>query len=101
MWSALTAQGITASFPHGHGIGLEVRDYPILVADNGLRIRDHCVDEPSDIPLEPGMVINLEAAIFMPGVASLQIEKSFEVTIDGNCPLIPQEREAPFQAEVV
>src|SRR5262249_51610780 len=55
MWNELLAHGISASFPHGHGIGLEVRDYPILVADNGLRIRDHCMDEPSDIPLESGM----------------------------------------------
>ena len=30
MRSALTAAGL-AGFPHGHGIGLEVRDYPILV----------------------------------------------------------------------
>ena len=40
----LDAHGITTSFPHGHGLGLEVRDYPIIVADNGLSIRDGCVD---------------------------------------------------------
>jgi len=100
MWSVLNEHGITASFPHGHGLGLEVRDYPILVANNGLRILDDCVDEPSDLPLEPNMVINLESAIFMPGVGSLHIEKSFVVTPGGNRPLIPQDRTTPFEVQL-
>jgi Xaa-Pro aminopeptidase len=97
MWETLNAHGITASFPHGHGLGLEVRDYPIIVADNGQRIRDDCVDAPSDLPLEAGMVINLEAMISMPGVGSLHIEASFVVTANGSRPLIPQDRTQPVQ----
>jgi len=96
MWSALSGQGVTASFPHGHGLGLEIRDYPILVADNGLRIRDDCVDVPSDVPLEENMVINLESAIFMPGVASLHLETSLVVTAAGSRPLAPHDRTAPI-----
>jgi Xaa-Pro aminopeptidase len=95
MWDTLNARGITASFPHGHGLGLEVRDYPILVADNGLRIRDDCIDLPSDLPLETNMVINLEAAIRMPTVGSLHMERSFVVTADACRPLVPQDRSKP------
>ena len=97
MWKTLNAHGITASSPHGHGLGLEVRDYPIIVADNGQRIHDDCVDIPSDLPLEVNMVLNLEAMISMPGVGSLHIEKSFLVTPNGSRPLIPQDRTRPVQ----
>lgn len=95
MQQTLGAHGITASNPHGHGVGLEIRDYPILVADNGQRLRDDCIDVPSDLPLEVDMVFNLESAIFMPGVGSPHIEKSFVVTPDGCRLLIPQDRSGP------
>ena len=97
MWETLNAHGITASSPHGHGLGLEVRDYPIIVADNGQWIHDDCIDLPSDLPLEVNMVLNLEAMILMPGVGSLHIEKSFLVTPSGSRPLIPQDRTRPVQ----
>ena len=99
MWGTLNAHGITASSPHGHGLGLEVRDYPIIVADNGQRIHDDCVDVPSDLPLEVDMVLNLEAMISMPGVGSLHIEKSFLVTPSGSRPLIPHDRTRPVQPD--
>jgi len=35
--------------PYGHGLGLEIREYPILVANNGLRITDDCVDVRSEL----------------------------------------------------
>jgi Xaa-Pro dipeptidase len=92
MWDVLTARGLQAIYPHGHGVGLEIRDYPILVADNGLRLRDDCIDEPSDLPLEVNMVFNLESALFMPGVGSPHIERSFVVTPDGCRPLAAQDR---------
>ena len=95
MWETLNAHGITASSPHGHGLGLEVRDYPIIVADNGQRIHDDCVNFPSDLPLEVNMVLNLEAMISMPGVGSLHIERSFLVTRSGSRPLIPHDRTRP------
>ncbi len=95
MVDALHDRGITASFPHGHGVGLEVRDYPVLVPDNGLRINDDCVDLPSDLTLEADMVLNLEAPLFMPGVGSLHIEQSYVVTPQGSRPLVDQERRRP------
>ncbi len=99
MWKTLNAHGVTASSPHGHGLGLEVRDYPIIVADNGQRIHDGCVDIPSDLPLETNMVLNLEAMISMPGIGSLHIEQSFLVAPDGSRPLIPQDRTRPVMPD--
>jgi Xaa-Pro dipeptidase len=95
MWEALTAGGITDSFPHGHGLGLEVRDYPIVVADNRRRIRDGCVDVPSDLPLEEGMVVNLEVPVFTLGESSIHCEQSFVITAEGCRPLTEQLREMP------
>lgn len=97
MAEALGALGFTASFPHGHGIGLELREYPILVPDNGLRIRDGWVDLSSDLPIEEGMVLNLEAGMFVPGVGSLQVEHSYLVTADGNEPLVRRDRTGLMQ----
>lgn len=87
---------IRVSAPHGHGIGLEVRDYPIIVADNGRRLADDCLDLPADLPLETHMVINLEASNFLAGEASLHIEETFLITAGGPEPLSPR-RAAPLR----
>jgi Xaa-Pro aminopeptidase len=97
MFKSLSKRGIKASFPHGHGLGLEVRDYPIIVSNNGLRIQDDCVDISSDLPMEINMVINLEASIYSPGAYSVHREQSFLVTESGSQPLVSQERECPVQ----
>jgi Xaa-Pro dipeptidase len=98
MAAVVREAGITHSFPHGHGMGVEIRDYPILVPANGLEIRDECLSVSSDLPLEEGMVINLEAPLFMPTVGALQVEKTFVVTGDGCRELIPQDRSRPYIA---
>jgi Xaa-Pro dipeptidase len=98
MADALADRGITAVFPHGHGLGLELRDYPILVPDTGLRIRDDCVDVPADLELEPGMVINLEGTIWVPGVASVEVEVTSLVTETGARPFVHQDRTQPVRA---
>ena len=95
MQENLKLHGITASFPHGHGLGLEIRDYPILVPKNGLRIRDDCLDVSSDLPIEEGMVNNLEACVFMPTVGAIHMERSYLVTEKGCRPLIEQDRSEP------
>jgi Xaa-Pro aminopeptidase len=94
MWETLSEQGITGADPFGHGIGIEARDYPMLVPNNDRRIRDDCVDIPSDLPLEEGMVFNLEVPVFTLGAGSMQVEQSFVVTGHGSRPLIAQDREA-------
>ena len=72
MQDYLREEGIEGAYPHGHGLGLEAREYPILARPNALRIADDCVDLPSDLELEAGMVINLEACIFVPDAGSVQ-----------------------------
>lgn len=96
MFRILEELELTASYPHGHGVGLDVRDYPTVVADNGLRVSDDCVDVASDMPLEENMVLNLEASMFLPGVGSLQMERSLAITADGCRDLVPQDRSQPF-----
>ena len=95
MQSVLRDAGISHSFPHGHGVGLEVRDYPIIVPENGLRIRDECVDVSSDLALEEGMVICLEASVFAFGSGSLHCEQSVVVTADACRSLVQQDRSEP------
>ena len=84
-----------AMYPHGHGVGMEVRDYPILAPDNGLRIADDCIDLPSDLPIEEHMVLNIEAPLCLAGVGSLHLEQSVVVTGSGSRPLVEQQRERP------
>ncbi len=95
MQETLKARGIASSFPHGHGLGLEIRDYPIIVPENGLRIRDDCADASSNLPMEVGMINNLEANVFFPALGALHMERTFIVTAEGSRPLIPQDRSAP------
>ncbi len=90
---------IRVAAPHGHGLGLEVRDYPVIVADNGLHLRDDCIDVPADLPLEASMVVNLEASSFLAGEASLHIEETFLITAGGPEALSPR-RSAPFRPDV-
>ncbi len=96
MNQTLLDNGITNSFPHGHSYGLEVREYPIIVADNGLRICDDCVDISSDIVLETGMVFNLESCLFYLANGAVHTEQAVVVTENGNRPLVKQERNIPF-----
>ena len=98
MRRALADRGITRSFPHGHGLGLEVRDYPILVPDAGNVISDDCVELGADLALEENMVLNLEAPVLTLGVRSVHCEQTFVVTADGCRPLVEQDREAPLVA---
>jgi Xaa-Pro aminopeptidase len=98
MREALADVGITDSFPHGHGLGLEPREHPILVAPTGGTIRDDCVEVDADMTIEPGMVLNLEAAVLVLGARSVQCEQSFVVTGSGCRPLAAQSRETPLVA---
>ena len=93
----LADDGITACFAHGHGFGLETRDYPIIVEDTGLHLHDDCIDLPADLPLEADMVINLETPLYLSGAASLHAEQTFLVTPTGTQPLVPLERRQPLQ----
>jgi Xaa-Pro aminopeptidase len=99
MFEPLIEGCVTGSNAHGHGLGLEVRDYPIVVRDTGLRICDDCVDVAADLPLEAGMVINLELPLYLFGVGSLHMEQTFLVTADGCRRLDSSEETQPVQVE--
>jgi Xaa-Pro aminopeptidase len=98
MQEALAGFGITESYPHGHGVGLEVRDFPLVMRDAGLVIKDDCLELPYDLELEEGMVLNLEAPLFTPGVRSVHCEQTFVITAEGCRPLVRQDRDAPVVA---
>ena len=100
MQAAMSDAGITATYPHGHGFGLEVRDYPILAPPTGRVIEDDCIEVSSDLPLEEGMVFNLEAPVFILGRASVHTERSFVVTAGGCRPLVNQDRDTPVVVSV-
>jgi Xaa-Pro aminopeptidase len=95
MQASMRDAGISATYPHGHGFGLEVRDYPIVTRPTGRPIHDDVIDTSSDLPLEEGMVFNLEAPVFILGRGSVHTERSFLVTAGGCRPLIDQDRRAP------
>ena len=96
MRSRLEADGLDTCFAHGHGFGLEVRDYPIIVEDTGLPLRDDCLDVPADLPLEADMILNLETPLYLAGAATLHIEQTYLVTAAGAQPLVPLERAQPL-----
>ena len=98
MQRVIDGSEIRVAAPHGHGLGLEVRDYPVIVADNGLHLRDDCIDIPADLPLETNMVVNLEASSFLAGEASLHIEETFLITAGGPEALSPR-RATPFRPD--
>jgi Xaa-Pro aminopeptidase len=89
--------GTGTSFPHGHSLGLEVRDYPMIMPASGLPLKDACVEVSSDLEIEPDMVINLEAPVFRFGDTSLHVEQTFLMTERGAEPLLPQERARPVR----
>ena len=98
MQESLAGAGIVAAFPHGHGVGLEVREYPILVAAGGRTVRDQCIELDADLALEQDMVFNLEASILVLGERSVHCERTFVVTSEGCRPLVEQYRDAPLVA---
>jgi Xaa-Pro aminopeptidase len=96
MTDEFSSHGFGACFPHGHGLGLEVRDYPILVPDTAMMISDDCIQVSADLPMEEGMINNLEACVFLPGLGSVHLEKSFLVTREGSRELVQQDRSEPY-----
>jgi Xaa-Pro dipeptidase len=97
MQEALEEKGIARCFPHGHSLGLAIRDYPIVMAASGLPIKDDCIQVSSDLALEPDMVINLEAPVFCFGSTSVHVEQTFLMTKEGAQALVPQDRSRPVR----
>ncbi|MDA4128850.1 MAG: Xaa-Pro peptidase family protein [Thaumarchaeota archaeon] len=82
----------------GHGIGLEVHEYPVVSDPNsvfvpkGATIKDDLIDVPADAPLEEGMVLNLEAPYLMWGIGGIHLEHTVLLGKRKSRPLTKQER---------
>ena len=68
------------SAPQGHGLGLEPRELPFIGPPTELRLADDIVDLAVDQALEPGMVINLEVPLEVPGHYAVHVERTFLIT---------------------
>ncbi|MDA4129609.1 MAG: aminopeptidase P family protein, partial [Thaumarchaeota archaeon] len=75
----LASHGITKIYAHGHAIGLEPREYPVIMHTDYKKFSDGVISESTDMPLEEGMTFNLEAPYDLPGVGSFQVERTFLV----------------------
>jgi len=95
MRSSLAERGISQTGVQGHGIGLEARDYPAIGALSRTTLSDGFIEANTDIPLEEGMVINLETPYYPFGKGSFQIERTVVVTTNGFSDVTPQDRESP------
>jgi Xaa-Pro dipeptidase len=82
--TVITAAGLGPDYslpglPHrtGHGIGIDVHEWPYLVRGNKLR-------------LQPGMCFSDEPMIIIPGEFGIRLEDCFHVTADGARTFTPQ-----------
>lgn len=70
--SVIAEAGYGEYFPHrlGHGLGINIHEYPSVTETNSLK-------------LEEGMVFTIEPGIYVPGVAGVRIEDDVHVTASG------------------
>jgi Xaa-Pro dipeptidase len=82
---------------HGHGIGLQPSEYPIISSSVPNFVYHNGFEESStDFKLEENMVIALELPHYIYGQGSYIVEVSAVVTKNGYQLLIPQERKKPI-----
>jgi Xaa-Pro aminopeptidase len=58
----------------GHGIGLEVHEYPRIKFDG----------EDKDVVLEKGMVFTIEPGLYVPGIGGVRYEDTVVITATGH-----------------
>jgi Xaa-Pro dipeptidase len=93
MVAGVRANGIPdyANFFVGHTIGLEAREFPFLFGP-AEEVDDPFLPNTSNIPMEPGMTVNLEASSQVMGWGSVQVEYTCAVTNNGHEHLIEPEQ---------
>ena len=89
MVAGVRANGIPdyANFFVGHTIGLEAREFPFLFGP-AEEIDDPFLPNTSNVSMEPGMTVNLEASSQVMGWGSVQVEYTLAVTATGHEHLI-------------
>jgi len=81
---------------HGHGLGLDIREWPLIGSSRCGLIGDETITLDGDLELREDMVINLEVFGFFTDGASLQTEQTFVLTPAGVEPLTNQDRDEPW-----
>src|SRR5947208_376291 len=85
MIAGVRANGIPdySNFFVGHTIGLEAREFPFILGP-AEEVDDPFLPSTSNVPMEPGMTVNLEASSQVMGWGSVQVEYTLAVTNDGH-----------------
>jgi Xaa-Pro aminopeptidase len=89
MISGVRANGIPdyQNFFVGHTIGLEAREFPFILGP-AEEVDDPFLPHTTNIAMEPGMTVNLEASSQVMGWGSVQVEYTLAVTPNGHKHLI-------------
>ena len=80
-----------SNFFAGHTIGLEAREFPFLIGPEKA-LDDPFLPKTSEVPMEPGMVVNIEASNHELGWGSVAVEYTLVVTDNGNEHIIPPQQ---------
>lgn len=81
-----------SNFFLGHTIGLEAREFPFLLGP-AEAVEDPFLPNTTNVPMEPGMVVNLEASNHELGWGTVQVEYTLAVTDKGHDHLVtPDQR---------
>ncbi|HET9882941.1 MAG TPA: Xaa-Pro peptidase family protein [Candidatus Binatia bacterium] len=94
MIAGVRANGLPnySNFFLGHTIGLEAREFPFLIGP-AEEVDDPFLPNTTNIPMEPGMTLNLEASNHEAGWGTVQVEYTCAVTDTGHQHLItPDQR---------
>jgi len=93
----LRSKNVHISDTHGHGIGLQPSEYPIIASGRLDYTYNNGFEEQSaDFSLEKNMVICLEVPVYLFGEASYIVEVCVIVTENGYSPITKQERAMPI-----
>ena len=76
-----------SNFFLGHTIGLEAREFPFLLGP-AEEVDDPFLPTTTNVPMEPGMTVNLEASNHEAGWGTVQVEYTLAVTENGHEHLI-------------
>ena len=93
MIAGVRANGLPnySNFFLGHTIGLEAREFPFLLGP-AEEVDDPFLPNTSNVPMEPGMTVNLEASNHEAGWGTVQVEYTCAVTNNGHEHLIKPEQ---------